>query len=107
MSFQNDGSICGPGPGSAAVDPCLDKWDPNQGELLIWALNPTNVVPGYKAIGNSSFEGGAAVTGKYPATNGATVKGPVIANYGDLQGDGKNKAFVTVPGGCPGRWYHA
>ena len=39
VSFHNDGSICGPGPGSTAVDPCLDKWDPNQGELLIWALN--------------------------------------------------------------------
>jgi hypothetical protein len=102
VSFHNDGSICGPGPGSTAVDPCLGKWDPNQGELLIWALNTSNVVPGFTTLGNASFEGGAAVTGKYSGSNGASVKGPVIANYGEIDGDGKSKAFVTVPGGAPG-----
>lgn len=109
VSFHNDGSICGPGPGSTAVDPCLDKWDPKQGELLIWALNTANpppytvtTPPGFTTVGNASFEGGAAVTGKYSGSNGASVKGPVIANYGEIDGDGKSKAFVTVPGGAPG-----
>lgn len=101
VSFHNDGAICGPGPGSAAVDPCNDKWDPNQGELLIWALNTANVVPGFQAVGHASFEGGGLVKGKYVGTNGASVKGPVIANYGEIDGDGKSKAFVTVPGGFP------
>ena len=101
VSFHNDGSICGPGPGSDAVDPCIDKWDPNQGELLIWALNTANTVPGFQALGNASFEGGALVKGKYVGTNGASIKGPVIANYGEIDGDGKSKAFVTVPGGFP------
>ena len=109
VAFHNDGSICGPGPGSTAVDPCLDKWDPNQGELLIWAFNTANPPPytltsppGYSAIGSSSFEGGGFVKGKFLGTNGASVKGPVIANFGEIDGDGKNKAFVTVPGGAPG-----
>jgi hypothetical protein len=102
VTFSNDGSICGPGPGSTAVDPCLDKWDPNQGELLIWALNTANAVPGFTAGGNASFEGGGAVNGKYQGDNGAGVKGPVIANYGEIDGDGKQKAFITVPGGAPG-----
>jgi hypothetical protein len=101
VSFHNDGSICGPGPGSDDVDPCLDKWDPNQGELLIWALNTANANPAFDMVGNSSFEGGALAKGFYHGTNGAYVKGPVIANYGEIDGDGKSKAFVTVPGGAP------
>jgi hypothetical protein len=102
VSFSNDGSICGPGSGSTASSPCLDKWDPNQGELLLWALNTANKVPGFTAGGNAYFEGGAAVNGQYLGSNGAKVKGPVIANYGEIDGDGKQKAFITVPGGAPG-----
>ena len=47
------------------------------------------------------------MTGKYFGSNGASVKGPVIANYGEIDGDGKSKAFVTVPGRGPGRRLHA
>ena len=103
VTFSNDGAICGPGPGSAAVDECSNEaWDPNLGELLIWSLNTGNVVPAVDVGGNAALEGGIYANGKYFGGNGAFVRGPVLAKYGEIDGDGKSKAFITVPGGASG-----
>ena len=60
------------------------------------------MVPAVDVGGNAAFEGGIYANGKYFGGNGAFVKGPVIAKYGEIDGDGKSKAFITLPGGASG-----
>ncbi len=106
VNFANSGSLCGPGPGAAAVVLCPgEHWDPNQGELLIWALDSAGHDPAVYMTGGSFFEGGVvadsqtATKAHFSADHAGTVRGPVIGAVGDIVGDGKAKAFAFTPPG--------
>ena len=108
--FEHSGTICGPGAGAtqASCDAQTEHWDPTQGQLLLWALNSSNLATAVSLVGSAFYEGGAvadsqsAVYGQFKVANGAVLRGPAIGDYGSLDGDGKVKAFAFTPPGSPG-----
>jgi hypothetical protein len=104
IGFDNSGSICGPPSTLLGTGGCSGDWDPSVGALLLVACNAANVVPAFSMSGNSltRVEAGVFAVGRYDGTNGAAITGPVIASYGNLQGDPSFKPFAFLPAGAPG-----
>jgi len=106
VSFNNTGSICGPGTGSTAATGCpADAWNPNQGALMIVAGNAANVTPAFSMNNSSTFEGIVYANGVYEGHNGAVVRGSVLGKRGQLQNSGGSKAITSLPSGAPGATY--
>jgi hypothetical protein len=106
VSFNNTSALCGPGTGSTASNGCsADAWDPDQGALMIVAGNAANASTAWSMSNSSTFEGIAYANGTYQGTNGAVVRGSVLAKRGQLQNSGGSKAITTVPAGDPGSNY--
>jgi hypothetical protein len=106
VSFANSGSLCGPGTGSTASAGCTaNAWNPATGGLMLIAGNAGNVSPALTMSGASMFEGIAYANGFYQGSNGAGVRGSVLAKNGQIQGASTAKAISTVPNGAPGSSY--
>ena len=103
ISFSGQANICEtPTSGSA----CLGNYDANANLLVLAAYNNgSHSTTGFTLTGQNTFEGIAFTNGILNEGGNATLHGPVLADTGNLAGNGDTRTIINPPPGAPGAGY--